>query len=446
MKLKDVLCISTKNMRIYFKRNIITMMVMGVTFGLVFAINLWLQGVVDNYQEYAGKKTDGKVVIMADNLIDEVSSGAASASSRLARSEMIKDIEDCGGIVLGDAVFYGAYGGVMLPQNIMQKAIEIDINEAPADAAPTLVTNFLGEQLIKNDHIGQQYKTAAMKQIEYEEYRKSLIGKTFTDMNGAKYFIVGMAADSFQVSNLSFKQLEQDNDDALNYILRNIRTIKGRPIVIDNGKSANWQTGNDVVGDIEGDMILAVFNNNDDVYNYFRNGKAKFPNTDIGKWSYNASVVAGMSPEEIYILKAMKVIANIISVVFAVVAAVVVIFTSIRLVDYDRKNISLYYSLGATQRQIKIIYFWYFVELMIGALIFAFGVALLAVILYSTVNKYLLSVQSELAFSLLEAPKVVWCGINGSTFIIMAVMLSLAGICVLANNKQLNGKMLEKIK
>ena len=47
MKLKDVLHISTKNIRIYLKRNLLIMAVMGINYGLVLTINLWFQGVVN---------------------------------------------------------------------------------------------------------------------------------------------------------------------------------------------------------------------------------------------------------------------------------------------------------------------------------------------------------------------------------------------------------------
>lgn len=42
------------------------------------------------------------------------------------------------------------------------------------------------------------------------------------------------------------------------------------------------------------------------------------------------------------------------------------ISTSVRLVDQDRRNIALYYSLGATSGQVRRIYLCYFLELMIG--------------------------------------------------------------------------------
>lgn len=446
MKFQDLLHISTGNIRAYLKRNIITMMVMGIIFGLIFAMNLWLQGVENNYRKYASEKTNGKVVILARNVTNEISVNPTDTKPTLGRNEMIKDIEACGGTILNDVTLYG---GVMLPQYIVEGAIEVDINAAPADAMPILVTTSLGEYLLERKYTDQQHQatTAAAKQKDYEEYRKAIIGKTFTDAYGAKYFVVGTAVDNFGVSGFSFQQLEKGNDNVLNYILQNISSVNGSPIIIDNGRSTSWQVGenlmDDIGEDIMGDMVLAVFENNDDAYGYLKNGKAKFPNLDTGGKLYSASVVAGMSPEQTYVLRAMKVVANIISVVLAIVAAAVVVFTSIRLVDNDRENIALYYRLGATKRQVRLIYLCYFAELMFGAFIFAFGMALLVVFLYSVVNQDLLSIQSELAFSLPAAPRVVWCSVNWSTLITIIVMLLLSEACVLVNHRRLDGELLE---
>ena len=70
MRIKDVLRISLKNIRIYFKRNLIIMAVMGVIFGIVFAINLWFQGMENSYTELANQSTEGRVIIEATNSME----------------------------------------------------------------------------------------------------------------------------------------------------------------------------------------------------------------------------------------------------------------------------------------------------------------------------------------------------------------------------------------
>lgn len=438
MKTKDVLKISTKNIKIYLKRNLMIMAVMGVIFGLIFAINLWLTGMEKTYVAQASRATDGQVIIAATNstegmIIDDT-------RPKTSRADMKADIEAHGGKVLGDAEKFGMFGAVVLPAELVKNAIEVDLDKTPADAAPVLITTFLGEQLLNKD-FPNEYTSAINKQKDYENYREELIGKTFTDSYGAKYYVVGLASSNFHINNLSFKHLERENSNLLNPILEIIPTPEGTPIVIDNGKSQLWQKGSNV---LEKDVsasnktTIAVFDNSEKAYEYLKNGNGRFMNIDLPNRTYSVTVIAGMSPESAYILKIIKMVANIASVVLGIIAAIVVIFTSIRLIDQDRHNIALHYSLGATTGQVRIIYLCYFLELMIGAAIFAFVFANIIVLSFSALNKKMLGIQAMLGFNQMIYESVWWYGMNLMTLMIFVAMLIMAPLCILANRKAIS--------
>lgn len=461
MKIKDVLKISTKNIKIYLKRNLMIMAVMGVIFGLIFAINLWLTGMEKTYVAQASRATGGQVIIAATNstegmIIDDT-------RSKTSRADMKADIEAHGGKVLGDTEKFGMFGAVVLPAELVKNAIEVDLDKTPADAAPVLITTFLGEQLLNKD-FPNEYTSAINKQKDYENYREELIGKTFTDSYGAKYYVVGLASSNFHINNLSFKQLERGNSNPLNPILEMIPTLEGAPIVIDNGKSQLWQKGSNVlenntstfgevvVNDITAysptnveksrsevdETIIAVFDGSEKAYEYLKNGNGRFMNIDLPNRTYSVTVIAGMSPESAYILKIIKMVANIASVVLGIIAAIVVIFTSIRLIDQDRHNIALHYSLGATTGQVRIIYLCYFLELMIGAAIFAFVFANIIVLSFSALNKKMLGIQAMLGFNQMIYESVWWYGMNLMTLMIFVAMLIMAPLCILANRKAIS--------
>lgn len=438
MKTKDVLKISTKNIKIYLKRNLMIMAVMGVIFGLIFAINLWLTGMEKTYVAQASRATDGQVIIAATNstegmIIDDT-------RPKTSRADMKADIEAHGGKVLEDAEKFGMFGAVVLPAELVKNAIEVDLDKTPADAAPVLITTFLGEQLL-NKSFPNEYTSAINKQKDYENYREELIGKTFTDSYGAKYYVVGLASSNFHINNLSFKHLERENSNLLNPILEIIPTPEGTPIVIDNGKSQLWQKGSNV---LEKDVsasnktTIAVFDNSEKAYEYLKNGNGRFMNIDLPNRTYSVTVIAGMSPESAYILKIIKMVANIASVVLGIIAAIVVIFTSIRLIDQDRHNIALHYSLGATTGQVRIIYLCYFLELMIGAAIFAFVFANIIVLSFSALNKKMLGIQAMLGFNQMIYESVWWYGMNLMTLMIFVAMLIMAPLCILANRKAIS--------
>ncbi len=439
MRAKDVLRISLKNIKIYFKRNLIIMAVMSIIFGLILTINLWFQGMVNCYMELANRSTDGKVIIEATNsmagmVIDE-------EQPQTTRQEMVADIGAYGGKVLGEAEKFGAFGSIVLPEDIVKNAIEIDLAKVPTDAAPVLVSTFLGEQLLGKSFPAES-TSVIEKQKDYEEFRDSLIGTTFTDTQGAKYYVVGLSSGNFHVGNLSFKQLERTNNNLLDPILELITTPNGQPIIIDNGKSKQWQRDEEIISGIvmpidDSDMVVAVFDSSTEAYEYFRQGKGKFMNVDFPNRTYLVNTVAGVSPETQYILNMIRMAINIISVVLGIIAAVVVIFTSIRLVDQDKQNIALYYSLGATIGQVRTVYLCYFLELMAGAAVLAFGLASVAVLAFSFLNQEILGAQSALGFNLVITSGEIWYSVDGGTFIIIMAMLIMAFVCIAVNNKRL---------
>ena len=139
----------------------------------------------------------------------------------------------------------------------------------------------------------------------------------------------------------------------------------------------------------------------------------------------------------------MQLIINVISVVLGVIAMIVVVFTSIRLVDQDKQNIALYYSLGATARQVRIIYLCYFLELMVGAAVLAFGLASMIVLLFTGLNHDLLSIQAMLGFNQATYEPIWGYGVNITAFAIIIAMLLMAPLCVLINRKRLSAATLE---
>ncbi len=440
MRTKDVLRISLKNIRIYFKRNLIIMAVMGVIFGIVLAINLWFQGMENSYTELANQSTEGRVIIEATNSMEGMI--IDDALPKTTRQEMAEDIEAHGGKVLGDAEKFGLFGSVVLSKELVENRIMVDMEEVPVDAAPVLVSTFLGEQLL-GKNFSAEYTNAVRKQKDYKEYQDKLIGKTFTDTYGAKYYVVGLNSGNFHVDNLSFNQLEQGSNNILNPVLAFVATPNGSPIVIDNGKSESWQKGEkisleDIVGiKTESESLIAVFDDSKSAYEYFQHGKGRFMNVDLPSRTYSVNIVAGMSPETMYIIENMNFVINIVSVALGLIAAIVVVFTSIRLVDQDRQNVALYYSLGATTRQVRTIYLFYFLELMIGAAILAFCSASVIVLAFSFLNQEILGIQSALGFNLVATPGEIWYAVNAGTFVIIVAMLTVSFICIAINNKRL---------
>ncbi len=434
MRLRDVAHISTKSLKAQPRRTFFLIVSTGVVFGLVLMVNLWWQGLQNTYIEYASRATNGKVVLWANELTSG-SDGMAGQDGHFGREEIIQDLQKFGAKILGDAQIYGAYGGLVLGGENFSGLIEIDTKKAPKDAAPILVSDFLAEQLIGEGYSGIT-KIARQKQQNYEDYRAALLGKVFADGQGDKYFVVGFAPGSSFIDNLSFEQIIYKNDSVFNPFLRNIPTLEGIPIVINNGADG-WKVTSfeEMTG---GASVVASFESLDKANEYLEYGKGEFMSLSLLEREYSVRVVAGMSPETDYIFRQFSMVINIASIVLIVVAGIVVVFTAIRLVDQDCQNIRLYYSIGADSRQVRMLYLCYFVELMVGVLVFALAIASVMVILFNVIYRELLGIQAMLAFSLAEVPFVVWYGVNIEILVILGIILLMAPVCVLVGRKILS--------
>ncbi len=446
MHTKDILKLSFKNIKTHLGRNLILVAVGGIIFMLIFVVNLWLQGLENTYQKYANVATDGKVIIVATNTANSISATDVDTETTATKAEIIADLERFGAKIVGERELYGTYGSVMLDVNLVNGAIEVNPSLAPRGSAPTLVSPFLGQQLLGAD-CANTTSSVKNKIESYRKYRNDIIGKTLTDASGTQYYIVGLTPSGFGISNLSFRGIDRKNDSPLNAVLEMIPVPSSTPLIL----AGQWElssTDTTLLSDLEGadspsvqsfdnQGVIAVFENSKAAYQYFKFGKGQFMGVEQKDRIYSVNTLAGMSPETQYIFQAIKTITVIACIILAAVALVVIIFTSIRLVDQDRQNIALYYNLGATKRQVKAIYFYYFLWLAIGALILATFVAVAIVIIYSVLNRETLGVLFMVTFSLPEQPEIILCGLNFAICGFAILLLISPALSVAVNGRKL---------
>lgn len=439
MKAKDALKIGWKNVRVHPKQSLLVMGAMGIIFGLIFTVNLWLSGLEKTYVQQAGWATDGKVIILASSEMNGPVGPVEDDAKLVEREEMVRDIERFGGKVVDDAEIYGLNGSVVLEAKYLTKAVVADIGGLSGEVVPVLVSAAMSEQLLGRQYTGM-FRLAGQKVQSYQEFREALIGKTFTNPWGEKYFVAGLAPGSFGMSSLSFQQVEKNNTSLLNPLLGMIGVPSATSIALNNGGA--W------LGDahrVEGaTRVIAVFDNAKQAYRYFNEGEAAFMNVERPGKKYSATTLAGMAPDTQYVFRVIRTVAGVACLILAAVAVIVVIFTTIRLVDQEKRNIALYYSLGATSGQVSAIYLAYFGLLVLGAAVLALGLAFAVTLIYSALNQELLGTLFMTAFSLPELPKVVLCGVSWELFGFVGLMLLAVPISVLVNRRHLLGLQTEK--
>lgn len=435
MYFTDVLKLSFRKFIRQFRRSYKLVVAMSILFCLIFTINLFFTGLRNSYIKFSQSKVGDQVIISA---ISPNSYTDLKKLEEVAKIEMVQDIEKFGGKILKNIRTVTRNNIPVLPKSSVQNLIEVDPSNAPKDAIPILTTTSFGELLLGQYDNKIDKLTAVEYLSKYQDYREKVLGKTFETDNGAKFFVVGLLPGSYHLTNYSFYALERNVDTTLlNELLGDIPLQGFEPIAVDNGNQDSWQTGQNV----EYEMVYAIFDNQKDAYRYLEQGKAMFRTIIPDDRSYDANVILGLSPEITYIFNFFQIIIRIVSLILFIVAMIVILSTNTRLIAQDEEEIVLYRSLGATKSQLKIFYDIYFFILIVSALIFAYLIASLILILFHLFRGQLINIQAALAFSLKDVPQVFWYCVSTDILVIIVAALLLAPLSTLLNSKKFSSRV-----
>ena len=438
MYFTDVLKLSFRKFIRQFRRSYKLVVAMSILFCLIFTINLFFTGLRNSHIKFSQAKVGDQVIISANNLSPYISLKETKKTKEISSAEMIQDIEKFGGKILKNTRSVTIYNIPVLSKSSVQNLIEVDPSNAPKDAIPILTTTSFGELLLGQDNNKINKLTAVEYLSKYQDYREKILGKTFENKDGAKFFVVGLLPGSYHLSNYSFYTLEKNVDTTLlNELLDDIPLQDFNPIAVDNGNQDSWQTGQNVKYEI----VYAIFDNQKDTYRYLEQGKARFQRVIPDDRSYDAKVILGLSPEITYTFNFFQIIIRIISFILFIVATVVILSTNTRLIAQDEEEIALYRSLGATKSQLKIFYGIYFFILIVSALIFAYFIASFILILFHLIRGQLINIQAALAFSLKDVPQVFWYGISSDILVIIVATLLLAPLSTLLNSRKFSPRV-----
>ena len=447
MKLTQMFWLANRNFTRHKRRSLLLVLGLAVWFALVLIMWLWLTGCEQSYQHFAGQATEGRVVVQATNNLAMLI-GTDDASDMVADLDaMVADLEKFGARIISTEAD-ATSSEVVLPPETVAGAIEVDPSAAPATAAPVLVTASQGR-----NWLGQSDDpwpaTAVGKQKAYAELREALIGHTFTAENGAEYFVVGLAPGDAGLGNLSFNQVARDNFNVLNPLLEGISAPSATDLLLDNGQMATWERGEvrDLAAELEFfeslgldvggmstsmDAVVAEFADIKAAEAYLWGGQGQFARvSDDRAYTYSVSVIAGPSPEIGVQFASWRLVALGITVVAVVLAVVLALLMGVRQVSQDQAKIQRYLRLGATSGQVRAVYGLYFLELILLVLVLAWLLASGVVLGFSVVNQELLSTQALLAFSLPEAPTVIWCGVGIPALAVSGLVILQAPLLIL---------------
>lgn len=430
MRVRDAAMLAWKNVKVFSRQSLKMVLTMGVVFGLILAMEFWFQGIKNTYSKFANIATDGRVIMTLSSDVDDI---GIELEKAMNTEEMLRDVETYGAVIGKAETYKMLYGSVVLEERLVKESIEVDLDEVPEDAVPILVSTFLGEQMSGYSYSERAVRSPEQKMEAYEKYRDGVVGKVFV-YGDVKYFVVGLAPGSFHMADLSTRSMSGGKASLPDVVLEWISLPRDETIVVNNGEA--WGREIETVED----KYVVIFDNIDKAYEFFEKGKGFFFGASLEGRQYVVEVVAGMSPVVVMEIKRLQVIIDIVCVILAVVAITIVVLTSIRLVDNNKRNIQLYYNLGATRKQIRTVYMGYFLWLMLSVAVVAVLIAVVIVTVYSWLNQTMLQTMFVTAFSLANLSRIMLMGVNLEVVGFLMLILLMVPVCVAVNRKGMSGR------
>lgn len=440
MRVLDYLRLGAAGMKAHKKRALVVVMIVGLLFGVVAAGAFFLQGLEQVALAEMLAPTEGKVLVMSS-----MDTRACGEDCEVAAEveKMKEKIGEYGGEVVPAAVrqtaegmFYvvdeGVFGEVF-------SGVKADSAESEGGEAMTVVVPLEVAAELAGIEMPESGASVAERMVAIYKVREAALGRTVESETGARYEVAGILPGGVYATDLSLVYAGQSGNP-LNMLFGQVKT----------GVSQSFGVGQaeDVDAEAMG-MVLAVFEDIEAAEGYYRDEVNYCAEVDrmMGRCSeeYRYQVAAAVAdPLGTYDnLQQVWSVFKIAAAVLAAIAVLIALSTYVRLLGGDVKIIALYHAMGATGRQIRLVYLTYLVMLSMLAVGFAviLGLGLAAVL--SLVNMAALKEVFAMGFGVVT--EEIWLvGWSGVIWWLAGALLVAAVLAVLLGNGNFAGKGLAK--
>lgn len=436
MRLSDYLRLGFTGVKAHKKRAVAVVVIVGLLFGVIVAGTFTLQGIENVVMSKMLAPTDGKVLV-ASNVDTAI---CRENCDILAETTQIREnIRRYGGEVMGLEIIQTKDGAFYkLRENIFDSINNnIDDDEVLQVAVPLkTAVNLVGTQL-------PNYDAAVSAKLDViEEVREKTLHKVIESKTGEKYYIAEILPGGVYGIDLSLVNVEQKGNP-LDAVLGQVRTGTSQDFI---AKSV----GDEVRTDAENmGIVLAQFSDVKTAYDYYQDEANYCAEMDrifgaCGE-NYKYQVFPAVSdPLTTYEnLQSVWLVFRIAVVVLVVIAVIIALSTYARLMGKDMKVIALYHAMGATGRQIWLVYVTYLLILSLMAVAFALVVGLALAVGLSLANMTALEQVFTLGFGI-ETEQIWLIGWNNLIWCIAGAMVLVAFMAVVLGNGNFRAKELAK--
>ena len=414
-------------------RTIKTLIICGLLPAIISGASFLTYGVFQVSNRAMSAATAGRIIVTAEP--------DAHYGADASQAELTTLIQHYGGSLIEDVVLASTTDGVypILPAALFSPDIQTLADQAPADSIPIVLpvnTAITWLQAAETSTDPATTNLPLLNSTADASLAHSALGQTITSPSGQTYFLAGLIASSVGINNITFA------DPIMSYYAQELITPRtATPVLLRTaGSAANLPTEASTT-------LWAYFTSVTDAYRFFADPAVNCDQFDRQEqicpdtFRYAATAPLGFELSFRWSYQNLFSFNAGLALVLGVFALIIAFITQLRLLGHNPRSIALYYSLGASTRQVRLIHLTHLIllDLLAGACAILIGF-LLALIL----NLINLGNLTELYTTLYGLPTsiVFLLGWSWSQLLLLIFLLPTAPLCILCARRALTNKQL----
>ena len=414
-------------------RTIKTLIICGLLPAIISGASFLTFGVFQVSNRAINAATAGRIIVTAE---PDANYGADASQAELATL-----IQHYGGSLIEDIALASTTDGTypILPAALFSPDIQALADQAPADSIPIVLpvsTAITWLQTAETSADPAATSLPLLNSTTDASLAHSTLGQTITSPSGQNYFLAGLIASSVGINNITFA------DPIMSYYVQELITPRSAtPVLLRTaGSAANLPTETSTA-------LWAYFTSATDAYRFFADPAVNCDQFDRQEqicpdtFRYAATAPLGFELSFRWSYQNLFSFNAGLALVLGVFALIIAFITQLRLLGHNPRSIALYYSLGASTRQVRLIHLTHLIllDLLAGACSILVGL-LLALIL----NLINLGNLTELYTTLYGLPTstVFLLGWSWSQLLLLIFLLPTAPLCILCARRALTNKQL----
>ena len=414
-------------------RTIKTLIICGLLPAIISGASFLTYGVFQVSNRAINSATAGRIIVTAEPDADY---GADANQAELATL-----IQHYGGNLIEDVALAPTTDGTypILPAALFSPDIQALADQAPADSIPIVMPVSTAITWLQAAETSADPATTSLPLLNSTadaSLAHSALGQVITSPSDQTYFLAGPVASSVGINNITFA------DPIMSYYAQELITPRtATPVLLRTaGSAANLPTEASTA-------LWAYFTSATDTYRFFADPAVNCDQFDRQEqicpdtFRYAATAPLGFELSFHWSYQNPFSFHTGLALVLGVFALIITFITQLRLLGHNPRSIALYYSLGASSRQVRLIHLTHLILLDLLASFCAILVGLLLALILNLIN---LSNLTELYTTLYGLPTstVFLIGWSWSQLLLLVFLLPTAPLCVLCARRALTNKQL----